>query len=56
MVIPVGRALPASAFICLKKQNGKLINEALRPTLFVPMTGEAEKSRKIKPDPTHPQV
>ena len=33
-------------FHLLTKENGKLEIEALRPTLFVPMTGEAEKRRQ----------
>ena len=38
------------------KENGKLIKEALRPTLFVPMTGEAEDRRDVKPDPKNPRA
>ena len=30
--------------------------EALRPTLFVPMTGRAEQDRDVQPDPTRPQL
>ncbi len=30
--------------------------EALRSTLFVPMTGEAERLRKIQPDPANPSL
>jgi protein-L-isoaspartate(D-aspartate) O-methyltransferase len=39
-----------------KKENGKLVSEALRPTLFVPMTGAAEDRRQKKPDPLHPAI
>ena len=45
MIIPVGERYQ-QVFHLLKKQNGELINEALRPTLFVPMTGKAEESRR----------
>ena len=30
--------------------------EALQPTLFVPMTGQAEASREVRPDPTRPAI
>src|SRR5260370_36654677 len=39
-----------------KKEDGKLKSEALRPTLFVPMTGKAEDQRQVKPDPLHPKL
>ena len=38
------------------KQDGKLVQEALRATLFVPMTGAAESQRTVQPDPMRPQV
>jgi protein-L-isoaspartate(D-aspartate) O-methyltransferase len=40
----------------LTKKDGKLQNVALRPTLFVPMTGKAEESREVQPDPVHPKL
>ena len=55
MVIPVGERYQ-QVFHLLKKENGKLINEALRPTLFVPMTGKAEESRQVQPDALHPKL
>ncbi len=55
MIIPVGERYQ-QVFHLLKKQNGDLTNEALRPTLFVPMTGKAEESRKVQPDPLHPKL
>ena len=55
MIIPVGERYQ-QVFHLLKKQNGELINEALRPTLFVPMTGKAEESRQVQPDPLHPKL
>ena len=39
-----------------RKEDGKLVSEALRPTLFVPMTGTAEDKRQVKPDPLHPSI
>jgi protein-L-isoaspartate(D-aspartate) O-methyltransferase len=55
MIIPVGERYQ-QVFHLLKKQNGELTNEALRPTLFVPMTGKAEESREVQPDPLHPKL
>ena len=55
MIIPVGERYQ-QVFHLLKKQDGQLINEALRPTLFVPMTGKAEESRQVQPDPLHPKL
>ena len=55
MVIPVGQRYQQTMYI-MRKENGKLKAEALRPTLFVPMTGNAEDSRQIKPDPLNPQL
>jgi protein-L-isoaspartate(D-aspartate) O-methyltransferase len=55
MVIPVGERYQQMMYI-MKKVEGKLVAEALRPTLFVPMTGQAEQERQVKPDPGHPQI
>jgi protein-L-isoaspartate(D-aspartate) O-methyltransferase len=55
MIIPVGERYQQVLHL-LKKQDGELINEALRPTLFVPMTGKAEESRQVQPDPLHPKL
>jgi protein-L-isoaspartate(D-aspartate) O-methyltransferase len=55
MIIPVGQRYQ-QVFYLLKKTGGKMETEALRPTLFVPMTGEAERRRKVKPDPLHPAI
>jgi protein-L-isoaspartate(D-aspartate) O-methyltransferase len=55
MVIPVGQRYQQTMYL-LRKTNGKLENEALRPTLFVPMTGSAEDNRKLKPDPDNPSL
>jgi protein-L-isoaspartate(D-aspartate) O-methyltransferase len=55
MIIPLGERYQ-QYFYLLKKKDGQLVSEALRPTLFVPMTGEAEKHRAVKPDPTRPEL
>ena len=55
MVIPIGQRY--QQILCvLRKQQGKLHRESLRPTLFVPMTGKAEQQRDQKPDPLNPSV
>ena len=46
MVIPMGERYQQTLYL-LKKINGKLETEALKPTLFVPMTGKAESQRKV---------
>jgi protein-L-isoaspartate(D-aspartate) O-methyltransferase len=55
MIIPVGERY-RQVFHLLTKQGGELKNEALRPTLFVPMTGEAEQRRRVQPDPARPAL
>ncbi|MDC0574353.1 protein-L-isoaspartate(D-aspartate) O-methyltransferase [Pirellulaceae bacterium] len=55
MVIPVGERYQQTMYV-LRKKNGKMQAEALRPTLFVPMTGNAEDNRQIKPDPLKPAL
>ncbi len=55
MVIPLGRRYQQTMYL-LKKEEGKLVPEALRSTLFVPMTGQAEELRQAQPDPTNPQI
>lgn len=55
MVIPVGERYKQTLYL-MKKVDGKMVSEALQPTLFVPMTGAAEASRKVQPDPLHPTL
>ncbi len=55
MVIPVGERYQQTLYL-LKKTGGKLVSEALQPTIFVPMTGAAEDKREKKPDPKNPTV
>jgi protein-L-isoaspartate(D-aspartate) O-methyltransferase len=55
MVIPVGERYQQTLYL-MRKTEGELESESLRATLFVPMTGQAETQRKIKPDPANPQL
>jgi protein-L-isoaspartate(D-aspartate) O-methyltransferase len=55
MIIPVGERYQQMLYL-MRKRDGKLEQEALRPTLFVPMTGTAEDSREAKPDPKNPKL
>lgn len=55
MVVPVGERYQQTLYL-LTKRDGQMVQEALRPTLFVPMTGAAEQGRQAKPDPLRPTV
>uniref|UniRef100_A0A7C4LLM0 Protein-L-isoaspartate O-methyltransferase n=1 Tax=Schlesneria paludicola TaxID=360056 RepID=A0A7C4LLM0_9PLAN len=55
MIIPLGQRYQ-QVFHLFEKQNGQLKATKLINTLFVPMTGESEAQRKVKPDPLHPRV
>jgi protein-L-isoaspartate(D-aspartate) O-methyltransferase len=55
MVIPFGQRYQQNLYL-LKKVDGKMEIEALHPTLFVPMTGEAEERRQKQPDAAHPTL
>lgn len=55
MVIPVGERYQ-QMLVLMRKKDGKLEKEALRPTLFVPMTGAAEEQRKVQADPSNPKL
>ncbi len=55
IIVPTGKRYQQTLFL-MRKSEGRLITEALRPTLFVPMTGAAEDQRKVQPDPLHPAV
>jgi protein-L-isoaspartate(D-aspartate) O-methyltransferase len=55
MVIPVGERYQQTLYL-MRKSGDDLKSEALRATLFVPMTGQAESQRKVKPDPKNPQL
>jgi protein-L-isoaspartate(D-aspartate) O-methyltransferase len=55
MVIPTGRSYQQT-LVLMRKADGQMTREALRPTLFVPMTGTAEEQRRAKADPLHPTI
>ena len=55
MIVPVGQRYTQNLYL-FKKEDGQLIREALRPTLFVPMTGQAEERREVLPDPDNPVI
>lgn len=55
IVIPVGERYQQTLYV-MRKTDGKLKAEALRPTLFVPMTGAAEARREVQPDPKNPRA
>jgi protein-L-isoaspartate(D-aspartate) O-methyltransferase len=55
MVVPVGQRYQQTLYL-FRKQGDRLVSEALRPTLFVPMTGLAETERRIRPNPTQPAI
>lgn len=55
MIIPVGERYQQT-LMRMRKKGDVLEKEALRPTLFVPMTGAAEDARKVQADPAHPTL
>ena len=54
MIVPVGERYQQTLYL-FQKQDGKLKKVALLPTLFVPMTGQAEDDRVVQPQPRTPQ-
>jgi len=55
LVIPVGERYQQTMYL-FRKVGTDLQQEALRPTLFVPMTGQADDQRDVRPDPAHPSL
>jgi protein-L-isoaspartate(D-aspartate) O-methyltransferase len=55
MIIPVGERYQQTLTL-MRKKGKELQREALRPTLFVPMTGAAEDQRKVHADPKNPSL
>lgn len=55
MIIPLGRRYQ-QVFHLFTKRDGKLEEERLIPTFFVPMTGESEAQRRVLPDPKHIEI
>jgi protein-L-isoaspartate(D-aspartate) O-methyltransferase len=55
MVIPTGHSYQ-QMLVLMRKRNGQMEQESLRPTLFVPMTGVAEEQRRGHADPLRPRL
>jgi protein-L-isoaspartate(D-aspartate) O-methyltransferase len=55
MIIPLGERYQ-QVFHLFEKRDGKLVEQRLIPTLFVPMTGVSEELREVKPDPLKPRI
>ena len=55
IIVPMGERHQQTLYL-MEKKNGKMVRKALRPTLFVPMTGTAEEQRKVLPDPLNPTL
>lgn len=55
IVVPMGERHQQTLYL-MRKKDGKMVRESLRPTLFVPMTGQAEEKREKLPDPTKPEL
>jgi protein-L-isoaspartate(D-aspartate) O-methyltransferase len=55
MIVPVGERYQQTLYL-FEKHDGKLKRVELLPTLFVPMTGQAEASRVVKPDSARPSI
>lgn len=55
LIVPLGERYQQTLYRFIKK-DGKLVAQALAPTMFVPMMGQAEKDRKVKSDTSKPQL
>jgi protein-L-isoaspartate(D-aspartate) O-methyltransferase len=55
MIVPVGERYQQNLYL-FRKHGERLDSEALKATLFVPMTGQAEAKREVLPDPLHPTI
>jgi protein-L-isoaspartate(D-aspartate) O-methyltransferase len=55
IVVPMGERHQQTLYL-MEKKDGKMVRKALRPTLFVPMTGQAEENRRVLPDPKNPTL
>ena len=55
MVIPVGERFE-QRLVRITRRGSELIRETIEPTLFVPMTGVAEESRRVQPDGGRPAL
>jgi protein-L-isoaspartate(D-aspartate) O-methyltransferase len=55
LIVPVGQRFQQT--LCrFKKTEGRLEREPLQATFFVPMTGQSEAERQVKPDLTKPTL
>lgn len=55
LLIPLGERYQ-QVFHQFEKKDGKLEEKTLISTLFVPMTGQSEDQRLVKPDPLNPKI
>ncbi len=55
IVVPMGERHQQTLYL-MRKTESRMVREALRPTLFVPMTGTAESQRQVLPDGTQPRL
>lgn len=55
MIVPMGERHQQTLYL-MRKKGTELVMQSLRPTLFVPMTGRAEDTRKVLPDPSNPGI
>lgn len=55
IIVPMGERHQQTLYL-MEKKDGKMVRKALRPTLFVPMTGTAEDKRQVLPDPLNPSL
>jgi len=55
IIVPMGERHQQTLYL-MEKKDGKMVRKALRPTLFVPMTGTAEDNRRVMPDPLNPTM
>ncbi|HEY1597959.1 MAG TPA: protein-L-isoaspartate(D-aspartate) O-methyltransferase [Pirellulales bacterium] len=55
LIVPIGERFQQTLYL-FKKENGKLVSHALEHTMFVPMTGAAERQRVVQPDGSHPAL
>lgn len=55
IIVPMGERHQQTLYL-MEKKDGEMVRKALRPTLFVPMTGTAEDNRRVLPDPENPKL
>ncbi len=55
MIVPLGERYQ-QVFHLFEKREGELVETKLIPTLFVPMTGQSEALREVRPNPDHPRI